>query len=344
MTVTTAAKTEWGAVVVATLRSVLVGPRAGQLAEAAPPPLAVRRAASALHRGQHPGFVCPSDASSGGDVAQRVDHAVTEQAVQLLQYAPPHGSQGESCAPFTLQRRLTDYGEGVFLASTANRAPLQPGTVVAFFPGRVYRGIPASATVEDPVGAWERHDWEENDKRISLKCGGLVDAGEWEDSRGATEAGSVGEGDHAPRVRAAADDGAGPRQPADDTGGCLSYLAEEHAVGHMINHPDPGAVPNVMECEVRLDLHRLLRHLGIPRRRVPYASSERWFYSRESGQWIMTPARESTPAVVMLTTRDIALDQELLFDYNLRANEEGRYPAWYVPRDATADAASEAAC
>lgn len=302
----------------------------------------VARAVSALVRG---GRLDPSPVDPAASLPTRQQNAVTaellRQAWTLLR--PPSTTP----PPFMLARRTGKYGDGIFLESTATGHPLPPGQVVAFFPGRVHLGIPAAATAEDPVAAWHRSGsrvgWEQNDKRITLVCGGCIDGHHWEITRNA----------HCDNIEQA--EGTDTvLQPADMEPDPLTALANEHALGHMINHPDSTTVPNIMEWRILLNLESLAA-AGIPRARVPYALSKEWYYSREYCSDIPTPSGADIPGLVMMSTRQITPGEELLFDYNLSGRHESDdvdgggtrggtlLPTWYVPRDIASDIASEAA-
>lgn len=147
------------------------------------PKNAATRAQSALRRGGYTNVV-NDVAEIGNDVnTQNVQKLIQEQAEALLLRSCARDSSttdlndrvqdsvgtktnlASEC--FTLCQTSAHgtghIGEGVFLAGSN----IPPGTVLAFFPGMTYMGIPPAATVEDPVAPWSSEcSWDENDKTI----------------------------------------------------------------------------------------------------------------------------------------------------------------------------------
>eukprot|EP00035_Acanthoeca_spectabilis_P033344 m.23151 g.23151 ORF g.23151 m.23151 type:complete len:408 (-) comp5913_c0_seq1:64-1287(-) len=289
--------------------------------------------------------------SSTGATARSLQAAVTteiqRQTLGLLHETPVR--------TFTLARRpcSNGYGDGVFVAEAADGA-IAPGQVVAFFPGLVYHGVPDGATMDDPVPVWEgiRQSFAANDKRINLRCGGFIDGMQWEldhadPSRLPTQTPAG-----APTVDIDVN-GQNTSQPAGAMMGALdldeitdtplpstSEYANAYAVGHLCNHPDATAVPNVIDWTILLDVPALVE-VGVPRERIPYAVHDVWYFSKEMGVHVPAPLHAPLPAKVMVATREIPIGDELLFDYNLSGATAARQP-WYTSRDAAADSASEA--
>ena len=169
-----------------------------------------------------------------------------------------------------------------------------------------------------PVWEGIRTSFTKNDKRINMPAGGFVDGLEWERWGGGIEANngtgaacedddatsgagvayaeddaSVGGGGDVPQqghtFRGSA--GGGLIQDDDDAppGAGLKGLANEYAVGHMINHPSEGQEPNVMDWALRFDLDDL-EAAGVPRHRVPYAVHPVWCVAQHVSffDWVMT--------------------------------------------------------
>ena len=146
------------------------------------------------------------------------------------------------------------------------------------------------AISDDPVPVWEgiRTSFSDNDKRINLPAGGFVDGLEWErwagleaaqGCSGTSELISVDDGRPGQDNTIWEEAGRDLSQRDDEVeappGAGLIGLANEYAVGHMLNHPGRGQAPNVMDWSLKLELDDLIA-AGVPRHRVPYAVHPVW--------------------------------------------------------------------
>eukprot|EP00037_Helgoeca_nana_P001239 m.25852 g.25852 ORF g.25852 m.25852 type:complete len:459 (+) comp11595_c0_seq1:303-1679(+) len=301
--------------------------------------------------GQHATDAATAGPSMNTEVEPEQSVVTTEihrQSLALL--------RGTASPTFSLSRLPCGEGrgDGIF-CSAANGGFIPPGTVIAFFPGLVYHGIPEGATMDDPVPIWEgiKVGFDANDKRINLAGGGFIDGMQWEIDHiaKALPAHPAADDGHdaatsppqAPHSAVGRDGGGGDTNrpsasappPVD-----LALCENEYALGHLMNHPNATDAPNVIDWTVLLDVDQLVE-AGVSRARVPYTVHDVWYFSREMGVHVTAPIGSPIPGKIMLTTRPISVGAELLFDYNLNTKTAATQ-GWYTARDAKEDAKSEA--
>lgn len=120
-----------------------------------------------------------------------------------------------------------------------------------------------------------------------------------------------------------------------DASTCLEQLCHPLAIAHFVNHPPSSIAPNVEKIEFFWsDLHKhtntdlqSYHHAVIKINRIDTGP---WFFNPNTGEvenYVPDCARLVGCAFV--TTRDVAVGEELFFDYRLKIDKDT--PSWHCP-------------
>jgi len=252
-----------------------------------------RRLRSALHRGKYLTQANVSEFDLHDIILNHSLQLFSSLGKTKTNSAPPLSIPVLTCQPST-----NAIGDGIFAGSR-----LLPGTVVAFFPGIAYLGVPYGKDDERPQPGWTHETWKENSYTMSLPDGGRIDG----------------------------------RAFLQKTDTRIKLIRNKLCVGHMINHPNKDDNPNVLAFPIVVDVDTVQ-----DKTTIPSVLSESWYFSETVCALIPVPMemRKMVPCVAIVVTKELKCGDELLLDYNL-CEEVAKDEEWYVLRDAEADYENE---
>ena len=283
--------------------------------------VAQRRLASALLRGGKTKCRTPTLA--------QVDAMVLHQATRLMHLATNTDSG-------TLVRRATSntcIGDGLFAVKD-----IEAGELIAFFPGLFHLEVPSEGPNGERVKAAHASSWGTNDMMLAIPSshgGGRVDGQAYElVQANPTTAGTSTEAAEMLRCMGGADVAS------------MRGVLNRFAVGHLFNHPPAGKNgPHVMAWPIFFE--EVASEERGEQKHMPSVCAQQWYTTDHGSRSYPSPLASRVPIVGMLTTRRIAANEEIMFDYNLRPESslakggvEG--DGWYVARNMDADAEREA--
>ena len=204
-------------------------------------------------------------------------------------------------------------GDGVFVCAASTRSPLPPGTLAALYPGTAYSPLQMRA-----LAGYPRVD-AGSDYLAARYDGVVLDGVAW---------GLAGGG--APR-RPRPDGAATPTGDAAAAEAALGTGVDSRhplAVGHLVNHPPPGAPPNVALAAVDVPLSALDGpSSSLLRRCIPVVPV---------GGPGARPPDAPLPCLALVALTPLSPGDELFLNYRLSSRVAR--PGWYVPVDDDEDA------
>jgi len=200
-------------------------------------------------------------------------------------------------------------GQGVFVSSE-----VEAGTVVALYPGKVYLPFQVNR-LEDEV----------HRQRGSQAEGAAMQA--YYDLFGTPD-------NRNPHVVQRFDG-----VTINGRDGSVSHKPNYFAVGHKINHPPKGLMPNVMVCPFDFTtqfMERLDRTSANLRTYIPNDHYKNTAVT-PSWWWRLTDRSIFVQSLLFVTTRPIRSGEELLVNYRFNPQLSESWPSWYHPVDVDED-------